>query len=103
MSEPILCGWTNNSFAKHAKYALFLAVLAAAAAVFAVAQAKSFRSPWDGKPVTITEAAYACPAIAHIAPDLVTDGFYRLDDPTHFGRGPSGSDALRQSNRLCRR
>jgi hypothetical protein len=45
--------------------------------------AAPLQSPWDGKHVAVTEAAYSCPAIAHIAPDLVTDGFYRLDDPTH--------------------
>ena len=47
------------------------------------ATTKSLRSPWDAKPITMTQASYVCPAIAHIAPDLVTDGFYRLDDPTH--------------------
>ena len=41
------------------------------------------RSPWDGKPVTMTSAPYTCPATPNIAPDLTTDGFYRLDDPTH--------------------
>ena len=40
-------------------------------------------SPWDGKPVAMTSAAYTCPATPNIAPDLTTDGFYRLDDPTH--------------------
>jgi poly(beta-D-mannuronate) lyase len=45
--------------------------------------AAPLRSPWDGKHVAVTDAAYSCPAIVHIAPDLVTDGFYRLDDPTH--------------------
>lgn len=41
------------------------------------------RSPWDGKPVAMTSAPYTCPATPNIAPDLTTDGFYRLDDPTH--------------------
>jgi poly(beta-D-mannuronate) lyase len=40
-------------------------------------------SPWDGHAVALTAAPYPCPAIDHIAPDLTTDGFYRLDDPTH--------------------
>lgn len=41
------------------------------------------RSPWDDKPVVMTSAPYACPAMPDIQPDLTTDGFYRLDDPTH--------------------
>src|SRR5258708_16291506 len=81
MKKPVhLCGWTNDSVTKSA---FSLAVLAAAVPAFAAAPApQTLRSPWDGKPVTITEAAYACPAIAHIASDLVTAGFYRLADPT---------------------
>jgi poly(beta-D-mannuronate) lyase len=47
------------------------------------APALPLRSPWDGKPVATTDAAYPCGTVTHIAPDLVTDGFYRLDDPTH--------------------
>src|SRR5271170_3964586 len=55
----------------------FLPILIAAGLpVLAAAQEKALRSPWDGKPVTRTDASYACPLIAHIAPDLVTDGFY---------------------------
>jgi poly(beta-D-mannuronate) lyase len=62
------------------------------------APAKQLQSPWDGKHVATTEAAYACPAIAHIAPDLVTDGFYRLDDPTHSIIDPVRQDAYRKSS-----
>jgi poly(beta-D-mannuronate) lyase len=40
-------------------------------------------SPWDSEPVKVTDAAYPCPAIPHLPADLTTDGFYRLDDPTH--------------------
>jgi poly(beta-D-mannuronate) lyase len=99
MNKPVqLCGWTSVSFAKLAKYAFPLAVLAAAVPVFAAAPAQSLRSPWDGKPVTITDAAYACPAIAHIAPDLVTDGFYRLDDPTHSIIDPVRQEAYKKSS-----
>jgi poly(beta-D-mannuronate) lyase len=76
-------GWSNDSFAKFARGAFSVTVLAAAVPAFGAAPTQSLRSPWDGKPVMITEAAYTCPAIAHIASDLVTDGFYRLDDPTH--------------------
>jgi poly(beta-D-mannuronate) lyase len=46
----------------------------------------------------MTEAAYICPAIAHIAPDLVTDGFYRLDDPTHSIIDPVRQEAYRKSS-----
>jgi len=34
------------------------------------------RSPWDGHPVKLTDAPYSCPAIAHLSPDLTTNGFY---------------------------
>ncbi len=46
----------------------------------------------------VTDAAYACPAIAHIAPDLVTDGFYRLDDPTHSIIDPVRQEAYHKSS-----
>lgn len=47
------------------------------------AQSKSLRSPWDGHAIPATDVPYACPVLPHITPDLTTDGFYRLDDPTH--------------------
>jgi poly(beta-D-mannuronate) lyase len=34
------------------------------------------RSPWDGKPVKLTDAAYACSAIQRLSPNLTTNGFY---------------------------
>ena len=41
------------------------------------AQAESrLQSPWDGHPVKATDAAYACPAVVHLSPDLTTSGFY---------------------------
>jgi poly(beta-D-mannuronate) lyase len=99
MNKPVrLCGCTSNSLAKPAKYAFPLAVLAAAVPVFAVAASQPLRSPWDGKPVAMTKAAYSCPAVAHIAPDLVTDGFYRLDDPTHSIIDPVRQEAYRKSS-----
>ena len=91
-------GCTSDSFAKAAKYAFSWAVLAASVPVLAAAAAQPLRSPWDGKPVAITKAAYPCPAIAHIAPDLVTDGFYRLDDPTHSIIDPVRQEAYRKSS-----
>ena len=73
-------------------------LIAAVLPVLAAAQEKALRSPWDGKPVTATDAPYACPVIAHIAPDLVTDGFYRLDDPTHSIIDPVRQEAYRKSS-----
>src|SRR3984885_10982132 len=69
-----------------------------AVGVPAVYAAAPLRSPWDGKHVAVTEAAYSCPAIAHIAPDLVTDGFYRLDDPTHSIIDPVRQEAYINSS-----
>lgn len=60
--------------------------------------AAPLQSPWDGKHVAITEAAYSCPPVAHIPPDLVTDGFYRLDDPTHSIIDPVRQEAYRKSS-----
>lgn len=38
--------------------------------------APRLRSPWDGHPVTLTNAPYACPAIRHLSPNLTTNHFY---------------------------
>jgi poly(beta-D-mannuronate) lyase len=45
--------------------------------------AASLRSPWDGVKVDVTDASYSCPPAFSVPRDLVMDGFYRLDDPTH--------------------
>jgi poly(beta-D-mannuronate) lyase len=37
---------------------------------------KKLRSPWDRHPVKLTAAAYECPAVVHLSPDLTTSGFY---------------------------
>src|ERR1700678_1864735 len=79
-------------------YPFLPALLVASFPLIAAAQAKPLRSPWDGKPVTMTADAYACPAVAHIAPDLVTDGFYRLDDPTHSIIDPVRQEAYNKSS-----
>lgn len=34
------------------------------------------RSPWDGHPIKVTDAPYACPSVVHLSPDLTTNGFY---------------------------
>ncbi|MGB6974051.1 MAG: alginate lyase family protein [Terracidiphilus sp.] len=36
----------------------------------------ALRSPWDVRAVKLTDATYACPDIAHLSPDLTTNGFY---------------------------
>ena len=77
---------------------LVLIFLAAVVPTYSATPAKPLRSPWDGKSVTMTGATYACPAIVHIAPDLVTDGFYRLDDPTHSIIDPVRQEAYRKSS-----
>jgi poly(beta-D-mannuronate) lyase len=46
----------------------------------------------------VTNGAYSCPALPHLAPDLVTDGFYRLDDPTHSIIDPVRQEAYRKSS-----
>jgi poly(beta-D-mannuronate) lyase len=38
--------------------------------------APPLRSPWDGKPVKLTDAAYNCPEVVHLPRDLTTDRFY---------------------------
>ena len=88
----------SDRFAKSAQRGLSLAVLAAAVPVVSAAPMQPLRSPWDGKTIAITKAAYSCPAVAHIAPDLVTDGFYRLDDPTHSIIDPVRQEAYRKSS-----
>src|ERR1700753_1599051 len=60
--------------------------------------AAPLQSPWDGKHVALTGAAYTCPGVAHIAPDLVTAAFYRLDDPTHSIIDPVRQEAYRKSS-----
>jgi poly(beta-D-mannuronate) lyase len=80
------------------RHSIFPILLAAAVPVFAAASKQPLRSPWDGKPITASDAAYACPTVVHIAPDLVTDGFYRLDDPTHSIIDPVRQEAYRKSS-----
>lgn len=65
-------------------------------ALFA-APVKPLQSPWDGTPVIQKDAAYACPSLPHLSTDLVTDGFYRLDDPTHSIIDPVRQEAYRKS------
>ncbi len=75
----------------------FLALLVCGMTTSAFA-AQPLLSPWSNKSVPITKAPYACPAVAHIAPDLKTDSFYRLDDPTHSIIDPVRMEAYRKSS-----
>lgn len=65
---------------------------------FTAAAAQPLRSLWDGHPVALTSAPYNCPAVPEIAPDFVTDGFYRLDDPTHSIVDPARQAAYQRSS-----
>jgi poly(beta-D-mannuronate) lyase len=60
--------------------------------------AQPLLSQWSKKPVPVTKVSYTCPDIAHIAPDLVTNTFYRLDDPTHSIVDPVRMEAYRKSS-----
>ena len=76
----------------------FCLILFAAAVPVLGRSGKLFVLPGMENPSRLTEAPYACPALAHIAPDLVTDGFYRLDDPTHSIIDPVRQEAYRKSS-----
>ena len=87
----------SASFRNSHRAALSILFATCVPALFA-APAKPLKSPWDGKHVAVTDAAYSCPAVAHIASDLVTDGFYRLNDPTHSIIDPVRQEAYRKSS-----
>lgn len=53
-----------------------IALAAALLLLPSAARASRLRSPWDGHPVALTSAPYACPAIHPLSPDLTTSGFY---------------------------
>jgi poly(beta-D-mannuronate) lyase len=88
----------GGSYAKCFTHTVVSILLTASVPVLAAAPVAPLRSPWDGKRVAITEAAFACPTMAHIAPDLVADSFYRLDDPTHSIIDPVREEAYRKSS-----
>ncbi len=99
MTKPMQIRHENMTCSDRWRGCVFsFALLAAIVPSLGAAPVQSLRSPWDGRHVTITEAAYACPALAHIAPDLATDGFYRLDDPTHSIIDPVRQEAYRKSS-----
>src|SRR6201996_5461642 len=94
MKSPIRLPFRADGPFLHRYAALATLCLAATPALLAA----PLRSPWDGKPVAANGAAYPCPALLHLAPDLVTDGFYRLDDPTHSIIDPVRQQAYRKSS-----
>lgn len=67
------------------------------AAPLGYASGAVLRSPWDGVPVKATDAAYDCPPVAHLPVDFVTDGFYKIGDPTHSIVDPVRMKAYRES------
>ena len=89
---------TRTICAKYFRYMFAPILFVAGVPAILAAPAPPLRSPWDGSAVKLTETAYACPAIAHVAPDLVTEGFYRLDDPTHSIIDPVRQEAYRKSS-----
>jgi poly(beta-D-mannuronate) lyase len=99
MYTPLRCSLAITSSAiRYSSFVVLSIFFATGVSSLFAAPATQLRSPWDGKHVAVTDAAYACPAIAHIAPDLVTDGFYRLDDPTHSIIDPVRQEAYRKSS-----
>jgi poly(beta-D-mannuronate) lyase len=99
MNKPVrFRGGIRSSHARVSRHNFLPILVAAALPVLAAAQEKALRSPWNGKPVKATDAPYTCPVISHIAADLVTDGFYRLDDPTHSIIDPVRQEAYRKSS-----
>jgi len=97
MNSPIRLPFCVNTPRDFRSTAL-LALCSIAAPALIAAPVKPLHSPWDGKPVTTTNADYNCSALPHLAPDLVTDGFYRLDDPTHSIVDPVRQAAYRKSS-----
>lgn len=73
---------------------IFIAALQSASLLIAA----PLRSPWDGHPVKATNAAYACPALAHLPVDFVTNGFYADNDPTHSIIDPVKQKAYNESS-----
>lgn len=99
MNRSIPClRFANRGLARRIQYAVLPAFFAFGICPLYPAQSKLLRSPWDGKALARTGVTYPCPAIAHIAPDLATDGFYRLDDPTHSIVDPVRMKAYRESS-----
>lgn len=67
----------------HTKALFFALIITSTSLASAATPSTSLLSPWDNHPITATAKLYPCPALKHLTPDLTTDGFYRLDDPTH--------------------
>jgi len=86
----------RSSIAVGAGTALFC--LVAGVSDLSAKAAEPLRSPWDGQSIAMTSTPYNCPATPNITPDLVTDGFYRLDDPTHSIVDPERQKAYQRSS-----
>jgi poly(beta-D-mannuronate) lyase len=88
----------DHNCMSYLKFSVWLVFCAVGITSSMAALPEPLRSPWDGKSVAANDTAYPCPALAHIAPDLVTDGFYRLDDPTHSIIDPARQAAYNASS-----
>lgn len=65
------------------RFSSFPHALALLSCGFALHTHAQVHSPWDQHPVHLTNTSSACPAQPDLPADLITDGFYRKDDPTH--------------------
>ncbi len=93
-----LQGAVDRCTVRHVCVAVLLILLFAIAPTLVAAVPNPLRSPWDGKKVAASSASYSCTPLARLGPDLVTDGFYRLDDPTHSIIDPVRQDAYNKSS-----
>lgn len=66
----------SGKFVRAFRDALIPLTMLCCSAAFASPAPGKLLSPWDGHPTHLTNAAYDCPAIAHLSPDLTTNGFY---------------------------
>ena len=97
MPKSVRCSLALSTL-RYLRWIVLSIFFAAGSTTLFAAPATPLRSPWDGHPVTATDATYTCSAVTHIAPDLVTDGFYRLDDPTHSIIDPARQAAYNKSS-----
>ena len=74
-----------------------VAVLLVLSAGLRNVSAATLVSPWTAHPVALTSVSYHCPAVPRLAVDLVTDGFYADNDPTHSIIDPVKQKAYQES------
>lgn len=62
------------------------------------ARTPRLQSPWDGQAVKGTDVSYSCPSVTVPPVDLVTEGFYADNDPTHSIVDPAKMKAYAESS-----